>query len=256
MIESSFGKYNSFGMFCRASTSSSATPFGSARQALPPKPTHHSVGRLHDPHQRDERRARPGLLVDGEQLVPAEQHRVLRGHVHRLRLSLREVLGQHEAHPVRRHLVAGHVLRLTHVLQADHTRRPFVAGRLVEVHGQQQRFGDAFDHVGRLDAARLVNPRRDVVGLRQQQLGHVGNQVPDERGRDRERLDMSRREGERDFLGLLAGVVVESFVHFGVNVRVVFLDDHVQRLAALRHHADVRVAQGLRHASHNFTALR
>lgn len=65
---------------------------------------------------------------------------------------------------------------------------------------------------------------------------------------------MERGEG-RDLASLLAGVVVEALVDAAVDVGVVLLDEHVEGLAALRHHARVGVLEGLRHATQHLTTL-
>lgn len=110
---------------------------------------------------------------------------------------------QHAAHPVGGHLVAGHILRRGHVLQADHARRPLVARALVEVQRQQQRLRNRLDHVRGLQPLRLVDALRDAVGLRQQQLAHLGDQVPHQRRRDHQRLRLTRRAARTSFASSL-----------------------------------------------------
>lgn len=65
---------------------------------------------------------------------------------------------------------------------------------------------------------------------------------------------MERGE-RRDLASFLTGVVVEALVDAAVDVGVVLLDEHVERLAAFRHYARVGVLKGFRHAAQHLTTL-
>ena len=246
-----------------ATTRSSATSTGS-RGEFESAPTDHAVSRLHHAHERHERGTRPRLLVHGHQLEVRQENGVLGGHEHRLRVSVAEMPHQHLADPVAGDLVArdlrvthyanSHHLRRRQMLETNHTRRPLVASGLVELESEQQGLADALDHVRGLQTLHLADARGDRVGLREKQLADVGNQIPHERRTDRQRLEVER-DAQRDLTRLLAGVVVEPFVDAAVDVGVVLLDEHVERLAALRHHARVGILEGLRHATQNLTTL-
>ena len=188
-----------------ATTRSSATSTGSRGEPTS-APTDHAVSRLHHAHERHERGARPRLLVHGHQLEVREQDGVLGRHEHRLRVSVAETLHQHLADPVAGDLVTRHLrvtcpasahhLRRRQMLETNHTRRPLVAGSLIELEGEQQRLADTLDHVRGFQTLHLADARGDRVGLREQQLADIGNQVPHERRTDRQRLEWRGESGE------------------------------------------------------------
>lgn len=59
-----------------------------------------------------------------------------------------------------------------------------------------------------------------------------------------------------NLLCFLARVVIEALIDLGVDSGVVLLDNHIERLAALRDDSNVRVFQTLRNTAKHFATLR